>query len=294
MANESTTTTITGIITTSYIARTLLNYAIDPFVAFSRLRMEPVTGQGTKTAAFAVPTKDTALSAIITEATGLTATAMDFANTTVAVAEVGILRQITKLARRTNILGESGLYQFLIEDGGRMCMEKHETDAWAQWDNASTVAGLSGQALTLSNLAAAISQRAINKAKGNAVFFLTTTQTSNMRSAVLSTDATAFASGSANELLHVTQDDGYVGRFFGVPIFTNTLAATSGVDKVGVLMTDGEMSPANAATGCAMGWMPEPESVNTPELPGYKVAITMAYGLGEINDYQYTKLVTIA
>lgn len=294
MAAETTTTTITGVINTSYIVRTMLNYAIDPVVVLPRLRMEPVTGQGTKTAAFAVPTKDTALSTTITEATGLSNTAMDFTNTTVAVAEVGILRQVTKLARRTNVLGEAGLYQFLIEDGGRMCLEKHETDAWAQWTNASTSVGISGSALTLSNLAAAISQRAINKAKGPAVFFLTTTQTSNMRSAVLATDATAFASGSQNELLQVTADDGYVGRFFGVPIFTNTLGGSSGADKIGVLMTDGEASPANAATGCAMGWMPEPETVNTPELPGYRLAVTMAYGLGEINDYQYTKIPTVA
>ncbi len=293
MANESTSATIVGVLRTEYVTG-MLNYAKDPVVALPHLRAESVAGKGTKTASFPVATKDTALSGNITEATGLSNTQMDITNSTVTIAEFGVLRQMSKLGSRTNVLGEVGLYDFLLQDGSFMCWEKAETDAWAQWANASTSVGSSGQGLTLGNLAAAISQRSINKAQGPGVFFLTTTQVSDMRAALLSSNATVFSNGQQNRLLEQAADDGFVGTFFGRPVFTNTLGASSGANKIGALVTDGMMSPPNASTGWAVGWTPEPESVSTPELPGYRLAITMASGVGEVNDYQYTKIVTVA
>lgn len=90
MANETTTTTMTGAINTSVIAKVMNNYAIDANVMLPNMRMEPVSG--TKTAAFNIPTKSTGVAAI-TEATAMSNAALTFANTTVAVSEVGIDRK---------------------------------------------------------------------------------------------------------------------------------------------------------------------------------------------------------
>lgn len=296
MANETTTTTMTGAINTSLIASGMLAYAIDEPVALQYLRQEPVAGRGTKTAAFAVPTKASAAGAI-TEGTGLTTTfvALTFANTTVAISEVGLQRRVTKLAARTNVLGaEEATYQFVIEDGGRLCVEKMETDAWAQWANASTSTGTSGSAYQIADFANAISQLAINKARGNPVALLTTTQMKNLRAALVASTAVVFTTGAANQVLERTMDNGYCGSLFGVPIWTSNLAATSGADKIGVVMIDGDARPANAATGLAMGWMPEPEQVSVPMLTGRDIAVTAAYGVAEISDFNYVKQVSIA
>mgnify|MGYP001599217438 CR=1 FL=1 len=73
MANETTTTTVTGSINTSFIAKVMNNYALDTNVFLPRIRFEQVAN-GTGTAAFSIATKGSA--AAITEATGMSNTAL--------------------------------------------------------------------------------------------------------------------------------------------------------------------------------------------------------------------------
>ncbi len=252
----------------------------------------------TKVHAFSTITKDTALSGTITEATGLGNTAFDTANVTATVAEVGIMRQFTKLGERTNLLGPDGLYAAALEDGAKMCYEKFETDIWAQWANASTSVGTSGAAFTVANVAGALSQHLINKSKGNIVGMLSATQGKNLRADVVSNGAGIFATGAGNQLLARTGDDGYMGMFMDTPHFTNNLAATSGADKLGVYIVDGQGAnpPEWCATAASVCWMPEPTPrfYNPVFSGGSQVAITMAYGLVEVIDYAYVKVTTIA
>lgn len=287
---DTTTTTMTGSINTSLIAKAMLSYAIDEPVALGYLRMEPIAGLGgTKTAAFQVATKSTSVAA--TSEDSLTPAALTTANTTVAVSEVGILRRISKLAARTNVFGEPGTYQFAADDGAKLCVEKMETDAWAQWTNASTSVGTSGAAMTIADAANAVSQLAINKARGDVVFLLTATQVKNLRAAFAATTAVVFT--GAQSLLAKARDDGYCGTLFGIDVWVSNLGTASGSNTPGVIMVDGNRYPQNASTGVALGWMPEMETGYATDLSGRDVLVTAAYGLGEISDFNYVKVLTV-
>lgn len=296
MSGESTSSTLTGWLNSQVISRVIAPYAIDPNPAQLHVRVEMLP-PATKVHAFSTITKDTALSGTITEANGLANTAYDTANATATVAEVGILRQFTKLGERTNLLGPDGLHRAALEDGVKMCLEKFETDCWAQFANASTSAGVSGSTFKVSDVASALGQLLINKAKGNPVALLPATASKNLRADVVSNAAGIFAAGAGNNLLARTGDDGYMGDFMNVPFYTNNLAATSGADKVGAFMIDGNGSNPSewCSTGASVGWMPEPAQWSNPVFSGgMQMAITMAYGLVEVIDYAYVKITTIA
>lgn len=290
MANETTTTTMTGFINTSLISAVMIAYAIDPFNAILHLRMEQVP-QGTKTLAVATTTKSSGV-AQITEGTAMSNSALTTANTTIAIAEYGILRLVTKLVARTNVLGEFGTYQYVIEDGARLCMEKMETDAWAQFANASTSVGTSGANFTIANYAAGVSQMTINKARGPYQCHLSSYQARDLRAAIAATTGAVWVQNN-NGIQNVVGDDGYMGTFMGIPTWTSNLAASSGGDKVGAFLVDGASNPRNASTVIAYGWMPEPEFIGSPSYPGRQIAVTTAYGMSEVLDAYYTKIVTI-
>lgn len=294
MAAESTTSTLTGWLNTSILSKLVAPYAIDANPCQLHMRVEQVA-PGTKTAAFSKITKDTALSGTITEATGLSNTAYDTASVTAAVAEVGIMRQFTKLAERTNMLGPQGLLASAVEDGAAMCLEKLETDCWDTFSTASTSVGTAGSTFKVSDVAAALAQLTVNKAKGDIVGFLHATAGKNLRADVVASGSTIFANGAGDDLLKPTQADGFMGNFLGVPLYTNNLAETSGADKISCFMTDGARFPSNGANAVALGWMPEVAMLSQPAFSGgTQVAITMAYGIVEVLDYSYVRVNTIA
>jgi hypothetical protein len=292
MSNETGTAAVTGWINTSIIQGLVAWYLLDAFPAQKVVRIEPIM-PGTATAAFSRVTKQTALSTTITELTGLSNTAFGTDKVTAAIAEVGILRQFTKLGQQTNIFGPDGLIMAAVKDGIQMCLEKFETDVWAQATNASTSVGTSGQAFTVANFAAGISQLAINKAKGDIVALLTTTQAKDLRADIVSSGAAVFAAGAGNGIMQRVGDDGYMGTVFGVPAYTNNLGLVSGSDTLGEFLTDGNRSPEFGATGVALGWMPEMSQLAQPAFSGgIQLAVTMAYGMVEVLDGAYTKITT--
>jgi hypothetical protein len=291
MANETTATTVTGLIHASFISKVMLNYALDANVFLPRARYEQVT-PGSGTAAFAVATKGSA--GAITDGTGLSNTALTFANTTATASEVGILRHVTKKAARFNMMGDAGLHAWAVEDGRRLCLEKMETDGLAVATNASTSVGTSGANLTIGNMAGAISQASINKAPNRSMYFiLSTFQARDLRAAIASSSAPIVQHVGGGEILNGPDAAGFTGTFMGKAVFETNLAVAASADKVGFLAVDGMTDPSHAPVGCALGWMPEPEMVDTPQMPGKQIAVTACYGFAEILDYAYVKIVTI-
>ena len=294
MANESGTSAVTGSINTSVIQQLLHWYLGDNFPTQKLSHIQPIRGTGTATAAFSRVTKQTALSGTITELTGLSNTVFQTAKVTAAIAEVGVLRQFSKLGEFSNLFGPDGLHLIALRDAIFMCLEKFETDCMAQFVNASTTVGTSGAAYTVANFAAGISQLTINKAQPPYVAVLTATQVKNLRAEIASSGAGVFAAGLGNDVMKPVGTDGYVGNFFGVPSYTNNLATASGANSVGAHMTDGNANPAYAAFGVALGWMPEMASIINPVFSGgLQMAVTMAYGHVEIQDGAYVGDVTI-
>lgn len=297
MGSESGVTAVAGFLNTSVLQKTVHWYLLDANPAQMHSYLQPVGGQGTDTAAFARVTKQTALSGTITDTTGMSNTEFQSAKVTAACTEVGILRQLTGKAQRFNYLGPEGLVQAAVEDGIKMCLEKFETDIWALFANASTSVGSTGQAFTAANFAAGVSQMHINKAFGPVVAMLTGTQAKNLRADIVTTGAAIFSAGAGNDVMKPVGSDGFVGSVFGVPVYTNNLAATANgaVDKVGCFMIDGNAAPALAPYGIALGWMPEVSTLAQPTFSGgNQIGITMAYGGVEIIDGAYVGIVTLA
>lgn len=295
MTAESTSSTLVGHYNDAVVEKLTAPYAIDPNPFIMHVRSAP-TPPGTKVHSFPRVTKDTALSGTITEATGLSNTALDTANADATVAEVGIMRQFTRYAEVTNALGHDGLHNLAVEDGVAMCLEKAETDLWAEASNASTTVGTSGQAFTIANYAGALAQHTINKSKGKVVFLLSATQGKNLRNEIAASGAAFLSDGSGNEILKQAQDDGYMGTFMGCPIYTNNLAESSGADKIGLAMIRGDgAKPEQCATAMSVTWMPR--MVQLPNIAlsgGMQMAITMCYGIVEVIDYAYVGIVTLA
>jgi hypothetical protein len=203
-----------------------------------------------------------------------------------------VLRHITKKAARFNMLGDAGLEAWAVEDGAKLCLEKMETDGLAIFTNASTSQGTTGAPLTIGNMANAISQLSINKARGKGLFILSTFQARDLRAAVASSSAPILQYIAAS-LMNGPDDSGYSGTFMGKNVYETNLALTSGADKIGAYLIDGYTNPKNAPIGCALGWMPEVEAVQTPQMPGKQVAVTVCYGWAEISDFNYCKLPTV-
>lgn len=290
MAGETTTTTVTGSINTSFIDKVMSNYALDLNVYLPHVRFAQVAN-GTGTAAFTVATKGSA--SAITEATGMSNTALTTANTTVAASEVGITRTVTKKASRFNVMGDAGLHDFIIEDGRKLCLEKMETDALATNTSASTSVGTSGATMTLANAAGAISQGSINKMRGSTFFVWSTFQARDARTAIATSSAPILQFIGGDRLMAGPDATGLTGYFAGKPVYETNLVPAASSDKVGIYATDGYTDPAYAPIGGALGWMPESEEVVTASLPGKVIAVTACYGFAEINDYCYVKIVTI-
>lgn len=292
MASESGTAAVTGLINTHIIEQLVHWYLLDAFPAQKFVYIKDLS-PGTKTQAFPRITKQTALSGTITELTGLSNTVFQSSNVTATIAEVGVLRQFTKLGQRTNILGQDGVLMAAARDAINMCLEKFETDVCAQWTNASTSVGSSGTAFTVANYASGLSQLAINKAQGPYAGILTTKQASDLRADVVTSGAAIFAAGEGAGLMKPVGSDGFVGTFFGVPAYCNNLGTVSGADTLGAFLTDGNRNPAFASTGVALGWMPEASALENPVFSGgLQMAMTMAYGIVEVTDGSYVKIVT--
>jgi len=298
MAGETTVSTLAGWFHTQLIDKLLAPYAIDPFCSMKHVRLAEVP-QGTVAVAFNTVTKDTALSSTITEATGLSNTAYDTTKATATAAEVGIMRQSTKLSEHQNLYGRDGLFMQWVDDGVKMCHEKCETDVNGQWTNASTSVGTSGANFTLANLGQALAQHTVNKSIGALYGYLHATAGKNLRAEVLDSGATWLATGAGNNLLKRTNVDGYMGSLLGVELYTNNLGLTSGGDKISCIMVDGqapENDSANCSTALAIAWdvQATPIFYNPIFSGGMQVAFTMAYGLVEVIDYPYVKAPTIA
>ena len=298
MSGETTVSTLAGYFHTQRIDALTAPYAIDPFCCINHVRVAEVP-QGSKVVGFPTITKDTALSGTITEATGLSNTAYDTAKTSATVAEVGVLRQSTKLSERQNLYGPGGLLMEFLDDGVKMSLEKAETDVCAEWANASTSVGTSGAAFTIADVGSALAQHTINKSNAPLLGYLHATAGKNLRNEVLGSGASWLSTGAGNSVLQRTNADGYMGSFLGIELYTNNLGVAATADKVSCFFVSASLpgnDKRNCPTGMAVAWMPEatPIFYNPVLSGGMQVAITRAYGLVEVIDYAYVKAATIA
>jgi hypothetical protein len=288
----TTNTSVTEIVNSEWIDPMIADYARDEFVIAELARTVDVRGKSTKAVSFPLWEKDTAEDITTEGVTTLTNNDLTLSETTVTVAQVGILREPTKFVERTQMLGEAGLVDYIAKDGGFLCSEMLEDDLAALFGSVTLSAGVSGQDLTVGTVLEAMGKRRTAKARGNPVLVLDDQQTIDFQADLGGTTAALFT-GGANQSVMNAESSGILGSFLGMEVRYTTLTDTAdgGANVVGALLNTGVKE---ASLGVVVLWMPEMDKEINVTASTRLYAINACWGVGLINDGVTVKLVTDA
>jgi hypothetical protein len=293
----TSTTSLTEIVASESISQAIMAYQLDQAVIAQFARYEDISGLGTKTKAFPRWVKD-ATEDITTEAvTTFTAVELETTEATVTVAQLGILREMTKLVMRTNILGEDSLRNFIAEDGAKLCMEATEDDLFAHLPSISLSVGSSGNDFTLVQFLEGLAKRRIAKANGAVAFVGHPQQIHDLMADMADSSGTPYSSISNQGILQMAaNNNGFAGNLFGCDLWYSNLAKTAnaGADVVGGYVNHNGTTLPESTLALVELWKPEVESQSAIESLTYKWSINKAHGTGLINDAMSVKAVTDA
>lgn len=291
MALETTITSITEIVPAEMISDLVMLEARDAMVVAPLAYAVKLPEGSGKT--FNFPRLDGDVGEDITTegTTSLSNVELTFAETSVTVAQVGMLRETTKFAERTNKLGEAGLLALDIGHAGRALAEMIDDDLCALFGSITDSVGATGVDLSVANMLEAVSKQRINCSNGKLVFVLDDQQANDLSLAVGASGAQLFSGGNTG--IVNTRVDGKMGDFLGSEVFyTNLTDSTGGTDVIGACLVDGRATPGRASLGLVSLWNAEMEEDKNIALVTRKRAWTSAYGVGLIGDAFSVKIVT--
>jgi len=290
----TTGTSITEIVPAEFISDVIMAHAIDVMVAAPLAYQVDLKEGSGKVFNFPMVDKDTAADITTEGTTDLTSEEFTFSETSVTVAAVGILRDNTKLAERTNRLGEQGLLALQMQNAAELIAEMIDDDLVGKFSSITDSVGTSGVDLTVANMLSAISSQRTNKARGNLAFILDDQQATDL-AADVSADAASVFVGNAHQSVLGSSLDGRMGMFMGSPVYYSNLCdtANTGANVVGACIVTGD-TPSHASLGLVSLWGVEmDEEPNVSKLTRER-AFTACYGVGLIGDAYSTKIVTDA
>lgn len=312
MANETTTTTLTEIINSEWINPVLQSYDME-FVNATRFTYKvSLIGKGTSTWAQPRLVSDmgtvgdggtgvaTAFDADFGggpgEATALTDTTLETEESTVAVNEYGLSREISDTAMEDMIDGVA-LLQLVAQDGAQILATAREDDLIGLFSSLSNSQTDTGNDIQLSDFrlgVAAIRNRGV-RAPGGLVAVLSDTQVSDLEADAEATNsATAVFPGTADGMLRVAPNpdngfaDGRVLTVRGVPVYQSGLVDTvnTGEDDAGAIFVRGDVESNRpwACFGEATGRMFRLETERDARARTTIVVMTERAGYGELKD----------
>ncbi len=296
MAQETLAASLTEIVRSEKIAEQILAYGIDATVILPLVRQIDLAGQGTYTASFPQWEKD-AVSDLTTEGT-TTFSNVELQTTevaTISCAVVGILREFSKLAERSNMLGDAEIIRFTMEDSGKLCFDEVENDLAALFSGLTTSVGSTGVDMSVANHVQAIAKMRTQKCRGNYVAVYDDQAHSDLLVSIAGSTGAVFGNANVSQSMLNANSDGYMGNLFGVDCWVTNLTdtANTGADVVSAMFCNGSSTPAYAAFGLAVLWNPEADMLFLPDQNSRQVAVSMAYGCGRISDFG-CKIVTDA
>jgi HK97 family phage major capsid protein len=269
MANESTTTSLNDLLP-SIVTEAL-------FVAQERSLMRGLVRNYTLPAGsgktVTVPIYPAQTAAAVNEATDLSNTSISTSGAVLTVGEVGIMTTVTDLARVTSASN-------VVADVGRLFGEavatKMDKDLTALFSGFSASVGGTSTTLT-----AAIVAQGIHKLRAAGVPLMDS-------AVVLHPDVgydfvanltNTFANPNAGVLQNEAMQNGFVGRFMGVPVFITANIANNGTagDYVGAVFH-------RDALGLAMLQDIKIETQRDASLRADELVATAVYGVGELYD----------
>lgn len=252
--------------------RQLIEEARPMYVAlnFSRIEnIENVPGMALKFSKHPI----TADAAAITDGTALSNVGINPTAVTITAAGVGRKGVVTDFSDKGSLLT-------LQESAGnylRAVINKIDVDTVTNYSNFSTTVGTSAAAMSIANFLSARYNLEANNFYDQAVSVLHPVQWDDMRQAIVAAGGSAFSNPKHSDILSA-KDRAHQGEFFGVDVFIDPNVVTTSGDK------DGAMYSVGRALVHVWKWLPKAEWIRAPEYPGYTLAVTAAYGTGELND----------
>lgn len=295
MANETTTTTMNDV----YFASWVKDAILDEIRPLNVCRQFFVVEGKRNTKVFDWPKQaDPGLAAAITEATGLSNTALSSDKASATADQVGIMATVTDFSTEISVIDEMSQFAGVL---ARSLAEKYETDMAALLGSFSNTTGTTTADLTAKQFLQAISALELRDAQGSVVAVLHPVQSGDLRADIVPTfDAEGttrtprsgreyFTSGNDSSVVKPTYE-GRVGSLYGIPIWhTSTVAtANAGADRAGAVFV------RNLCLGMYEIRGPRTEMQRDASLPGTEIVVTANYGVAEIRDEWGQSIITDA
>ena len=295
MAAETTTTTMNDVYFSSWVKDAIL----DEIRPLNVMRQFMVVEGKRNAKTFDWPKQqDPGLAVAITEATGLSNTALASDKVSATADQVGLMATVTDFSTEISVIDEMDQFAGVL---ARSVAEKYETDMAALLGGFSQTTGSSGVDVTAKQFLQALSALELRDAVGSVVAVLHPVQTGDLRGDIVPTfDAEGttrtprsgreyFATGNDASVVSPTFE-GRVGSLYGIPIWhTSTVAtANAGADRAGAVFV------RNLCLGMYEIRQPRTEMQRDASLPGTEIIVTANYGVAEIRDEWGQSIITDA
>jgi len=217
----------------------------------------------------------------LTEGTDMANTAFSTTKATITVGETGVMITLTDLLRMSDIVGD----EYYAMELAKACLAKLTVDICALSSGfTNSVGPASGSPLLETHWLDAIATLEAANVPNPYVAIIGTTQKKNTIADIGTTITPAASTGATarqelNDLAAI-RPDGVLGPLFDFPIYVTTAVPTAnaGADVVGMLVS------RERAIGLVRKWDVRVGLERDESLRGLEVVVTMAYGVGEIDD----------
>lgn len=295
MANETTITSLTEIVPAEKVGQIVIEYARAQVCVGALAHEVKLPMNSGKVYNFPRWVGPDAHEDITTEGTTtLSNNELETLEVSVTVAQIGLLREVTKLAARTQALGPA-LLDYMMQDAATVLALAIEDDLVALFSSITNSVGTTTVDLSIANMLQAIAKHRAGNSVGQLEFVLHDQQLADLNAAIAASGATFWSAGANQSTLNGTMG-ALAGRFLDINVWYSTLCdtANSGEDRVGALFVNGRQTPTRAALGLVMFWFAEMEQdVDIAKLTN-KFAWSACYGQGLVGDAYACKIVTDA
>lgn len=289
MANETTSTTLTELVNPELISQMILMYGADASVVAPNCLFMNLQGRSTGVAS--VPQWLLDATADVSEGSAASNTELETSEVAaISAATIAIQRELTEFAAATNILGEDGIRQFIVEDGARLVALDLENDLVALFSGFSTAVGTTTVDFSVANAIEAVARVEGTKlARGGKVGILHPQQGLDLRTGVGATTGAIFGSqgNMMNSIMNQQEGDGFLGNLFGVNWWTSSLCdtANAGADVVGACFIDSRTNARYSSLAIAQLWAPRVRSLVLPDQIAEQIVISACHGVGRVSDF---------
>lgn len=231
----------------------IADYQYDDVTAIPFFRYASLVGLASTTASFPRNVKN-AVAPVATETTSLVPTTLGRTAVDIAVARLGIAREITETVIEDTTLGRAIYVDELVKDAAILFGEAFDTDATAQFAAITATAGATGTALSIATMVAAMASQRTNKARGAQFFHLHDLQGKQLQQAQAAATSTPWATFYTPN----ADSTSFLGYFMGAPVMASSKNPTlnAGADRCGVIAAQGQSSPKTAAFAWVVKRMP--------------------------------------